>query len=244
MGNAQCPSPRLGSDDELASVSVLHDDSSLGALVREWLTTSEAVDQRSRPEGDDASPRPTWTPPAEDELVVLGSLATSAAPALPRRRRQTAARATRRLAVLIDAEATPADSADDLFEALGDQGTVTVSRAYGDWSTPRTRQWWPAVLRQHAIQPHHQFGSALDQRALVALTIDAVDLARESAVDVVVIVGDLASLHPLVARLNESGIDVIACGTTPTPQDVRSLCHEFVDLTGDPGLDGDGRHRA
>lgn len=232
----------LVSKDDLADMSTK--DKSLGALVRQWMRTSEAVRRQSRPAGDDSPLLPTWTPPKEDPLVSAGSLTTVATPALPRRRRQPVARPTRRLAVLIDAKTTAADSAEGLFDALADQGTVSVCRAYGDWTSPKSREWWPAPLRQHGIQPHHHFSQLEDHRSLVALAIDAVDLARESAVDVVVLVGDLVSLHPLIVRLNASGLQVIAFGTTPTPHDVRTLCHEFVDLSGDIDIDQFGKHRA
>lgn len=218
-------------------------DNSLSALVRQWMRTSEAVQRQSRPAGDDSPLMPTWTPPQEDPPSDAGGLTAVATAALPRRRRQPVARPTRRLAVLIDAEATSAESADELFEALADQGSVSVCRAYGDWTSPTSREWWPAPLRQHGIQPHHHFSQLQDHRSLVALAIDAVDLARESAVDVVVIVGDLVSLHPLMVRLNASGLQVFAFGTTPTPRDVRELCHEFVDLSGDTSIETKGKHR-
>lgn len=218
---------------------------SLTVLVRQWMNASEALERLGRSEGDDSPLRPTWTPPVED-TDNPGRLALVPPPALPRRRRQPEPRLTRRLAVLIDAESTSAEWATSLFDALADEGTVSVCRAYGDWTAPKTRAWWSAPLRQHAIQPHHHFGEAHDQRAQVALTIDAVDLARESAVDVVVLVGDLTSLHPLVVRLNATGVQVIAFGTTSTPHDVRALCYSFVDATpqGDLGAASSGRHRA
>ncbi len=253
-------------------------DFSLASLVRQWMVTSDAVERRGRPEGDDSPIRPTWTPPKEDvayheegiDPVVKHSSSPGPAapvdpadpldqagpdteaspevlrPALPRRRRQPQPGPTRRMAVLIDAETTPPESAGALFDALADQGIVSVCRAYADWTSPGVRGWWTAPLRQHGIQPHHHFGHAQDQRALVALTIDAVDLARESAVDTVTIVGDLVPLQPLVVRLNAAGLQVLAFGTTPTPHDVRSLCHGFVDLSSpeDPGTVPGGRHRA
>ena len=164
-------------------------------------------------------------------------------PALTRRRREPPPRPARRLAVLIDAEATTAESADALFDVLAELGTVRVCRAYADWTSPEARGWWSSTLRQHGIQPYHHFGHDRDQRSLLALTIDAVDLARESAVDAVVLVGDLVSVHPLVERLNASGLQVLAFGTTSTPDDVKALCQEFVDLSS-PGHVGAGKHRA
>jgi len=226
-------------------------DVSLAALVRQWLTTSEAVERQARPEGDESPLRPSWTPPIEavpdnegDPAPVVAHLPRSEPVALPRRRRQPPPRPARRLAVLIDAEATSAESADALFDVLAEQGTVSVCRAYADWTSPEARGWWSSTLRQHGIQPYHHFGHDHDQRALVALTIDAVDLARESAVDVVVLVGDLVSVHPLLVRLNASGLQVLAFGTTGTPDDVKALCQEFVDLSSLGSPDTAGRHRA
>ncbi len=243
MSTSRCPDvtpPRQG------ALSTGGKDASLSALVRQWVRTSDELDRHARTPGDDSPVLPKWTPPKEDPLVSGGTVTVTSTPELPRRRRQVVARPTRRLAVLIDAQSTAADSADALFDALAEQGTISVCRAYGDWTLPETRAWWPAPLREHGIQPHHHFGGLHDHRSLVALTVDAVDLARESAVEVVVIAGDIASLHPLIVRLNASGIEVIAVGTTPTPHDVRELCHEFVDLSGetDPDADNTGKHRA
>jgi hypothetical protein len=147
--------------------------------------------------------------------------------------------------VLIDAHTTLPESLDGLFDALVDEGTVSVSRAYGDWSPMGSQEWMPQ-LRHHAIQPVHHFPTEHDQRSMVAMTIDAVDLARDSAVDVLVLVGDLASGHPLLQRLNACGIPVLAFGPTDTPYDVRALCEEFVDLGFLDAREsvGAGRHRA
>lgn len=259
---------------------------SLTALVRQWLTMKQDVEEQAGPGGqatEEATVEPTvettWTIPLADlpdlashapvlsllthedrsepvepmELVEPREPVSGAAEplpvrpsgALPRRRRQPRARRTGRLAVLIDAETTTADSVDRLFDTLAGRGSVRVCRAYGDWTSPESRRW-SSPLRKYGIQPHHQFGTARDQRALLALTIDAVDLARESAVDVVALVGDLTSVHPLVLRLNAAGIQVLAFGTEQTPYDVRALCHEFVVLSslGEASRVRGGRHRA
>lgn len=242
------PQPRVATEDDPVSTGT---DISLAAVVRQWLMTSEAVERQARPAGDESPRRPTWTPPREDLRANEGDLPPvvrhfpSPGPAaLPKRRRQPLPRPARRLAVLIDAEATTAESADALFDMLAEQGTVSVCRAYADWTSHEARGWWSSTLRQHGIQPYHHFGHDHDHRSLVALTIDAVDLARESAVDALVIVGDLVSVHPLVERLNASGLQVLAFGTTSTPDDVKALCEEFVDLTALGSLDTAGRHRA
>lgn len=221
-------SPAL--DDEASAEAATDADVTLDALVRQWLRMTESVERLA----GEADPATSADPPP----VVHR-------PGLPRQPRASGPRPARRLAVLIDAETTTPESADALFDVLADQGVVSVCRAYADWTSPESRAW-SAPLGQHSIQPYHHFGDEQDQRAIVALTIDAVDLARESAVDAVAIVGDLTSLHPLVARLNASGLQVLAFGTASTPHDVRALCHEFVDVAslGILGAVHGGRHRA
>ena len=56
------------------------------------------------------------------------------------------------------------------------------------------------------------------------MAIDAVDIARDAAVDEVVIAGDLTSLLPLVHRLHAAGVRVVVVGPAHTPHDVRAAC--------------------
>ncbi len=219
----------------------------LSALVRQWMATRTDLRASGGPDGD-ALQQPTaeeTTGPEPSDEAVDG-VPDDPRAALPRRRKEVP-RSTpaRRMGVLIDAHSTLPESLDALFDALVDEGTVSLSRAYGDWSPMGSQEWMPQ-LRHHAIQPVHHFPTEHDQRSMVAMTIDAVDLARDSAVDVLVLVGDLASGHPLLQRLNACGIPVLAFGPTDTPYDVRALCEEFVDLGFLDAREsvGAGRHRA
>ncbi len=228
-GRAGEKSPRVPTEGAIAAPAS-PPGAGLASLVRQWLRTSEDV-------GRHATERARQEAPAGARRAGAGREEpepTSAARPVP---------PTRRLAVLIDAATTPSAHVDALFDLLGDAGRISVCRAYADWTVP-TSQAWRARLRSHGIQPEHQFGFQGDQRALVAMTVDAVDLARESAVDAVALVGDLGSAHPLVARLNASGLSVIGLGPTDTPYDVRALCEEFVDLAFLDAHRSRGRHRA
>jgi NYN domain len=245
---------------------------SLSALVRRWMATSQDVEAQRLERGGEASP--SWPAPVAAEAAptldpalvapesvveypdpeVVADLVGQGDPEdgarsplmLPRRRRgRTQPQLARRIAVLIDARTIAPEAADGLFDKLADHGCVNVARAYGDWTAPGAQAWMPR-LRHHGVQPCHQFSQERDDRSLVALTIDAVDLAREAAVDAVAIVGDLTSAYPLVQRLNASGVAVLAFGASDSPDDVRGLCEEFTDMELlDTGrLLGGGRHRA
>ncbi|WP_107772444.1 NYN domain-containing protein [Nocardioides sediminis] len=247
---------------------------SLSALVRRWLAVSDDLEQQDRggpsrgQRGGDASAAldPALVAPESTveypERVVdpQGAAALGldegqdregvARVALPRRRRgRTRPQLARRLAVLIDARVVTAESADEVFDLLADHGSVNVAPAYGDWSSPEGQELMPR-LRHHGIQPCHQFapahGRAQDERSLVALTVDAVDLARDDAVDAVVLVGDLTSAYPLVQRLNAAGVAVMAFGPSDSPEDVRGMCEEFTDLEllHSAPAPSAGRHRA
>jgi hypothetical protein len=149
-----------------------------------------------------------------------------------------------RLGVLIDAQTTAPNDVAALFGVLRGYGTVIVCRAYADWTNRDLRPWF-TQLRQHSIQPVHHFATDQHDRTLVALTVDAVDLTRESAVDMMVMVGDLGPALPLVNRLHAAGIRVLAVGPARTPHDLQAACDEYIDLAtlADAPSLAPGRHR-
>ena len=150
-----------------------------------------------------------------------------------------------RIALLVDARRVPADVASALLARLGERGAVNVCRAYADWHRADLGDW-AGQMRREGLHSFHHFSDDDDQ-ALVAMAIDAVDIARDAAVDEVVIAGDLTSALPLVHRLHAAGVRVVAVGAgRTTPHDVRAACHEFIDTA---SIDGSvtipqGRHRA
>lgn len=150
-----------------------------------------------------------------------------------------------RMAVLIDAGSTDPGAADALFELLSGYGVVSVRRAFADWTKQDLRPWF-AKLRRHGIQPVHHFAGHHPEQALVALTIDAVDIARESAVDAVAVVGDLGSSLPLVDRLRAAGLHVLVVGPARTPHTLRAACDEFIDASTltDASVSNPGKHRS
>jgi hypothetical protein len=158
---------------------------------------------------------------------------------------------SQRLALLVDAQATPPETADGLIEVLSGMGSITVRRGYADWTRP-DMDGWLGLLRRHDIQPVHHFSEESAERdveqTLVSMSVDAVDLARDSAVDLFVIVGKPGSMAPLVTRLHGSGVRVVAVGPESTPAGVRARSDDFIDfatLTVRPTeRTRAGRHRA
>ncbi|HEX6515660.1 MAG TPA: NYN domain-containing protein [Nocardioidaceae bacterium] len=144
---------------------------------------------------------------------------------------------TTRLAVLIDADNTSAKLIQEMLEELAGYGTITVKRAYGDWTNPHLNGWRD-VLLGHAISPQQQFAYTYGKNATdSALIIDAMDLLYSGNVEGFAIVSSDSDFTPLATRLRESGKRVIGVGQRKTPKAFVEACERFVFLE---VLGGDG----
>lgn len=142
-----------------------------------------------------------------------------------------------RLAVLIDADNTSARLIQEMFEELASFGTITVKRAYGDWTNPHLNGWRD-VLLANAISPQQQFAYTYGKNATdSALIIDAMDLLYSGNVEGFAIVSSDSDFTPLATRLRESGKRVIGVGRRKTPKAFVEACERFVFLE---VLAGDG----
>jgi uncharacterized protein (TIGR00288 family) len=135
-----------------------------------------------------------------------------------------------RLAVLIDADNTSAKLIEEMFEELAGYGTITVKRAYGDWTNPHLNGW-REVLLGNAISPQQQFAYTYGKNATdSALIIDAMDLLYSGNVEGFAIVSSDSDFTPLATRLRESGKRVIGVGQRKTPKAFVEACERFVFL--------------
>jgi hypothetical protein len=137
---------------------------------------------------------------------------------------------TRRLAVLIDADNISPKVAKDVFEELASYGTLTVKRAYGDWTTTQLNGW-KEQLHAYAIAPMQQFAYTVGKNSTdSALIIDAMDLLYAGHLDGFVIVSSDSDFTRLATRLRESGMTVYGLGARKTPRAFRDACDKFTFL--------------
>jgi uncharacterized protein (TIGR00288 family) len=137
---------------------------------------------------------------------------------------------TTRLAVLIDADNTTSKLVSEMFEELASYGTLTVKRAYGDW-TDQHLTGWRSQLHAHAIVPIQQFANTKGKNSTdSALIIDAMDLLYANNTDGFVIVSSDADFTRLATRLRESGKVVYGLGRRGTPQAFVEACDKFLLL--------------
>jgi len=135
-----------------------------------------------------------------------------------------------RLAVLIDADNTSPKLTREMFEELAGYGTLTVKRAYGDWTSTQLNGW-KSELHKHAISPMQQFANTSGKNSTdSALIIDAMDLLYAGNLDGFVIVSSDADFTRLATRLRESGMTVYGLGQRKTPKPFQDACDRFTFL--------------
>ncbi|MDQ3616933.1 MAG: NYN domain-containing protein [Actinomycetota bacterium] len=145
-----------------------------------------------------------------------------------------------RLAVLIDSDNTSAKWAKQILAELAKYGTLTVKRAYGDWTTQNLVGWKPE-LHQHAIQPVQQFAYTVGKNSTdSALIIDAMDLLYSGNLDGFCLVSSDSDFTRLATRLREAGKTVYGLGWRKTPTAFISACDKFtfLEVLSEHPLDG------
>lgn len=144
---------------------------------------------------------------------------------------------TDHVAVLIDCDNISWQLAKSVIAEAAKHGTLSVKRAYGDWSSDYLRNWKPELPR-HAIQPIQQPSYTAGKNSTdAALIIDAMDLLYAGNVDIFCIVSSDSDFTRLAMRIRESGRRVYGIGAQKTPQSFRNACDRFTFtevLTGQP----------
>ena len=133
-----------------------------------------------------------------------------------------------RLAVLIDADNAQASLTTAMLAELAKYGTLTVKRAYGDWTTTRLAGW-KKQLNENAITPMQQFAYTTGKNATdSAMIIDAMDLLYALDLDGFCIVSSDSDFTKLATRLREAGKTVYGLGQRKTPGPFIAACDKFI----------------
>ena len=135
-----------------------------------------------------------------------------------------------RIALLIDADNSPADMIDEVLDELAKEGVINIRRAYGDWKSSHLNSW-AALLHDFAIQPMQQFAYTKGKNATdAAMIIDAMDLLYTKQLDGFGIVSSDSDFTPLVMRLRANGLKVYGFGEQKTPKPFVNACSKFLYL--------------
>lgn len=136
----------------------------------------------------------------------------------------------KRFAILIDADNVSEKYVTIILDEVSNLGVATYKRIYGDWTSQRLASWKGCLL-EHSIIPMQQYSYTTGKNATdSAMIIDAMDILYSGNVDGFAIVSSDSDFTRLVARLRESGMQVIGMGEQKTPQPFISACNQFKYL--------------
>ena len=134
------------------------------------------------------------------------------------------------IALLIDADNSPASKVDFIFSELAGHGVVNIRRAYGNWKKP-SLGGWEKVLHQNSIQPIQHFDLVKGKNATdIALVIDALDILYTKEVQTFCLVSSDCDFTPLIQRLRADGKQVFGFGGKNTPDPFINSCSQFFYL--------------
>jgi len=135
-----------------------------------------------------------------------------------------------RVALLIDADNSPASKIDLILNELSSVGETSIRRAYGNWARDGLKGW-VEVLHDRAIRPMQQYDYSKGKNASdMAMVIDAMALLYADHPDAFGIVSSDADFTPLVMHLREKGAAVYGFGEQKTPRPFVSACSRFLFL--------------
>ena len=135
-----------------------------------------------------------------------------------------------RIALLIDADNSPAAKIDVILAELAKAGVTNIRRAYGNWKKDGLKGW-EAVLHEYAIRPVQQFDYSKGKNATdMVMVIDAMDLLYTDQPDAFGIVSSDADFTPLVMHLKAKGALVFGFGAKKTPLPFVNACSRFLYL--------------
>lgn len=135
-----------------------------------------------------------------------------------------------RIALLIDADNSPAAKIDVILAELAKLGVANIRRAYGNWKKDGLKGW-EAVLHEYAIRPVQQFDYSKGKNATdMGMVIEAMDLLYTDSPDAFGIVSSDADFTPLVMHLKAKGALVYGFGAKKTPLPFVNACSRFLYL--------------
>lgn len=134
------------------------------------------------------------------------------------------------IALLIDADNSPAAKIGLILTELSTFGVTNVRRAYGNWKKAELKGW-EEKLHEHAIRPMQQFDYSKGKNASdMAMVIDALELLYTDRPDAFGIVSSDADFTPLVMHLRAKGAAVYGFGAAKTPEPFVNACSRFLFL--------------
>ncbi len=136
----------------------------------------------------------------------------------------------KKFALLIDADNVSPKYLDVMLSEAKSYGTVSIRRAYGDW-TDNQKKTWKKNLLENSIIPIQQFSYTIGKNSSdSSMIIDAMDILYTNDVDGFILATSDSDFTRLAMRLREAGKTVIGMGESKTPASFVQSCEVFKAL--------------
>ncbi len=140
------------------------------------------------------------------------------------------AKEERKFALLIDADNVSPKYLNVMLSEAKSYGTVSIRRAYGDW-TDNQKKTWKKMLLENSIIPIQQFSYTIGKNSSdSSMIIDAMDILYTDDVDGFILATSDSDFTRLAMRLREAGKSVIGMGESKTPASFVQSCEVFKAL--------------
>ncbi len=136
----------------------------------------------------------------------------------------------KRFALLIDADNVSPKYLNVMLSEAKAYGTVSIRRAYGDW-TDNQKKTWKKMLLENSIIPIQQFSYTIGKNSSdSSMIIDAMDILYTDDVGGFILATSDSDFTRLAMRLREAGKMVVGMGESKTPASFVQSCEVFKAL--------------
>ncbi len=136
----------------------------------------------------------------------------------------------KRFALLIDVDNISPKYLDVMVNEAKAYGTLSIRRAYGDWTDNQKKNWKKRLLT-YSIIPIQQFSYTTGKNSSdSSMIIDAMDILYTDEADGFILATSDSDFTRLAMRLREAGKTVVGMGESKTPYSFIQSCDTFKAL--------------
>jgi uncharacterized protein (TIGR00288 family) len=132
----------------------------------------------------------------------------------------------RKIAVLIDSDNFAIKYYSILKDELDQIGDIVIARAYGNFDKDIKKDFANFGINPILQTPYTPGKNASDIR----IVIDAIELLSERYIDCFCLATSDSDFTPLAMRLKEKNMVVIGAGEAKTPDPLKKVCHQFINV--------------
>ena len=131
----------------------------------------------------------------------------------------------------IDGENVAATKAGQIMEIACRKGTLDFAKVYGLQKDKATKNWTEFALGNNRVRDIRLYGGPAKDKVDRKIRKDTLnDVKKSKNIDIVVLVSSDHGYVETMRKLRESGKHIVVIGEKKTPDALRRVCNEFVQI--------------